>query len=224
MAESWNSAGKFNREALQWDENPQRRFLADAAARAVKTAIRPDSGLNALEIGCGTGLVSLEIAPLVKTLTAIDTSPEMLEVLNYKAANTGISNIITFCGDLENYTGTITSNERFDLIYSSMALHHIEDTAACIGALSGLLSPGGSIAIADLEAEDGFFHDDPTEKVHHGFERDKLSALFRQNGLRETSYRTIHVIHKPCREGKKAEYPVFLVTASHSLSGGLLST
>lgn len=217
MAKSWDSTGKFNREAFLWDDNPQRRFLADMVANAILTAVKPRTGLNALEIGCGTGLVSLAIAPETNKLTAIDTSMEMLEILKLKAENTGIANITTCCSDLESYSEKSVPPEKFGLIYCSMALHHIEDTRGCIGILSRILSPGGIIAIADLEAEDGFFHDDPAEKVHHGFEREWLAELFRLNGLRETSYNRIHVIRKTNREGRNAEYPVFLVTASHDV-------
>jgi 2-polyprenyl-3-methyl-5-hydroxy-6-metoxy-1,4-benzoquinol methylase len=216
MTESWDSTGKFNREAFLWDDNPQRRFLADAAAMSIIAAAIPQNRWQALEIGCGTGLVSLAIAPLVERVTAINTSREMLEVLQYKAGIAGISNIRTHCSDLDLFSSGTGPEEKFDLIYCSMTLHHIEDTAGCIRIFSRHLSPDGIIAIADLEPEDGRFHEDPEENVHRGFERSSLSALFRQNGLQETSYSTIHIIRKTNRDGVAAEYPVFLVTASRS--------
>lgn len=214
MQNSWNSTGKFDREALQWDEKPQRRILGDAVAKAMIRDAKPHGSMRALEIGCGTGLVSLAIAPLVMSLSAIDTSREMLEVLEYKTATAGIRNIRAICSDLGTFSETAGQQERFDLIYCSMTLHHIEDTASFIAGISRILCPGGIIAIADLETEDGLFHDDPEEKVHHGFDRIALAELFRRNGLQVKSHRTIHVISKTNREGRQAEYPVFLATAT----------
>ncbi|NTW56003.1 MAG: class I SAM-dependent methyltransferase [Chlorobiaceae bacterium] len=214
MTGSWNSTQKFNNEALQWDENPQRRLIAEVVGTAIVETEKSAGWKNALEIGCGTGLVSLLIAPHTEKLTAIDTSREMVEVLRHKISESGISNIRIFCSDLEAFTAGAEQEDRFDLIYCSMSLHHIQDTGAVIASFSNLLAPGGTLAIADLEPEDGSFHDDPAENVHHGFERSMLSGLFSRNGLRETSFRTIHIIRKPGRNNEIAEYPVFLATAS----------
>ena len=63
MAEKWNSPDKFNREASQWDENPQRRAVALEVAKAIIAATTPKLTMHALEFGCGTGLVTMEIAP-----------------------------------------------------------------------------------------------------------------------------------------------------------------
>ena len=214
MTGSWNSTKKFNREALEWDENPQRRLIAEKVGKAILETGKSAGWINALEIGCGTGLVSLLIAPHTEKLTAIDTSREMVEVLRHKISKSGISNIRVLCSDLETFTACAGKEERFDLIYCSMSLHHIQDTGAVIGSFSNLLAQGGTLAIADLEPEDGSFHEDPAENVHHGFERSTLSGLFSRNGLGETSFRTIHIIRKPGRNSAMAEYPLFLATSS----------
>ena len=46
-----------------------------------------------LEIGCGTGIVSLGIAPLVKSVVAADISPQMISVAKSKAQHASITNI-----------------------------------------------------------------------------------------------------------------------------------
>ncbi len=214
MAGTWNSADKFNREASQWDENPQRRAVALGVAQAIIEAVNPGKTMRALEFGCGTGLVSLEIAQFVKTLSAIDTSPEMLAVLEEKISRSGITNIETSCTNLSASSETTLKEKRFELIYSSMTLHHIDDTAAFLNRLADLLSPGGIVALADLDLEDGLFHDDPLEKVHHGFDRAELAALLNGAGLLVTSFETIYTFNKTNRAGITAAYPVFLVTAT----------
>jgi len=214
MSGAWNSSEKFNREAAEWDANPQRRAIALSVAKAIIAATNPDKTMHALEFGCGTGLLTMQIAPLVKTLSAIDTSQEMLAILKEKTKTSGIKNIESSCTNLSSPSDTALNNRSFELIYSSMTLHHIDDTAAFLIRLSTLLSPGGTLALADLDAEDGLFHDDPLEKVHHGFDRADLAALLHGAGLEVKSFETIYTFNKTNRAGITAAYPVFLVAAT----------
>ncbi len=214
MAGAWNSSEKFNREAAEWDANPQRRAVALSVAKAIIAATNPAKTMHALEFGCGTGLLAMEIAPLVKRLCAIDTSREMLAVLEEKIRTSAIENIEASSTNLSSPSDTALNNRSFELIYSSMTLHHIDDTAGFLNRLSTLLSPGGKLALADLDLEDGLFHDDPLEKVHHGFDRAELAALLHGASLEVKSFETIYTFNKKNRAGISAAYPVFLVTAS----------
>lgn len=213
MHDSWNSPDKFNREALQWDENPRRSALALAVSKAIIASASPNKTTRALEFGCGTGLVTMEIASLAGSIVAIDTSREMLAVFHEKIRTSGITNIETREIDLLSPLQNGLQQESFDLIYSSMTLHHISDTAGFLNRISNILAPGGMIAIADLDKEDGLFHDDPLEKVHHGFEREELAAMLEAAGLQKTMFQTAYQFEKENREGKRVVYPVFLVTA-----------
>ncbi len=217
MADSWNSPDKFNREAKAWDNNPGRKALAEAVAKAIIVTAKPDNTMHALEIGCGTGLVTMEIAPLVNSISAIDTSTQMLAVLEEKISRSGITNVKTTCTDLLSPSGSSAGEKDFALIYSSMTLHHIDDTRGFLNRLSTLLSPGGMIALADLDLEEGFFHDDPIEKVHHGFERKELTAMLESAGVQGAMFETIYVFDKVNRTGERSSYPVFLVTATKAM-------
>ena len=213
MTDTWNSPDKFNREASLWDENPQRRAVALEVAKAIIAATNPRDTAHALEFGCGTGLVTMKIAPLVKTLSAVDTSSAMLSVLQEKIKTSGLSGIETICTDLSSPSDTFAAEKTFELIYGSMTLHHIDDTAGFLIRISRLLSPGGMLALADLDQEDGMFHDDPLEKVHHGFDRGVLAAMLKAAGLETILFETIYTFNKTNRSGATAAYPVFLVTA-----------
>jgi predicted TPR repeat methyltransferase len=214
MADTWNSSDKFNREALLWDENPRRSALALAVSKAIIASTSPNKTMHALEFGCGTGLVTLEIASLAGSIVAIDTSMEMLAVLQEKIRNSLIANIETTCVDLLTYTQNREHEESFDLIYSSMTLHHIRDTEGFLGRIASILTPEGALAIADLDVEDGLFHDDPLEMVHYGFNREKLASSLDAAGMQVTSFETIYTVNKTNRAGINAAYPVFLVTAT----------
>ncbi|NMW19795.1 MAG: class I SAM-dependent methyltransferase [Chlorobiaceae bacterium] len=209
---------KFDREARQWDDNPQRKVLAQCVAKAIIAAAKPAKSMLALEFGCGTGLVTLEIAPLVKRLYAVDTSREMVAILRDKIDTCRITNIEASCLDILSPSANDFDEKRFDLMYCSMTLHHIDDTEGFLSRISHLLSPGGMICIADLVEEDGLFHDDPLEKVHRGFDRDGLAAMLKAAGLEPTSFEIIHTFNKINRSGATAAYPVFLVTATNTIS------
>jgi len=59
----------------------------------------------------------------------------------------------------------------FDLIFSAMALHHVQNTDALLDRFASLTAPGGWIALADLDTEDGTFHSGDSGPVHPGFNR-----------------------------------------------------
>ncbi|NTW64315.1 MAG: class I SAM-dependent methyltransferase [Chlorobiaceae bacterium] len=214
---SWNSQNKFNQQASGWDDNPRRTLLAETIAKAIIADVTPQPTMRALEFGCGTGLVTLAIAPLVSSLTAVDTSEEMLGVLRGKIAANNISTVQLICTDLSNPPADVFSEEPFDLIYSSMTLHHISEPGDFLRQIIRYLAPGGTIAIADLDKEDGYFHDDPDEKVHHGFERSQLSVMLQEAGLDAPVFSTPMVMEKTNRMGMTKPYSIFLVTAHKRL-------
>lgn len=213
--QEWNSAGKFAQVASQWDEHPLRRTIAQQVADAIIEQVQPTRQMRALEFGCGTGLVSMAIAPLVGHLVALDTSAEMLEVLQEKISAQHLSGIETHTGKLESYDGQENvAPEGFELIYASMTLHHIHDTAAFLQHAVGRLAPGGILALADLDLEDGTFHPDPDEEVHPGFDRDALTRLLEAAGLEQVRFTTVYTVEKPAATGGgMASYSIFLVTA-----------
>jgi 2-polyprenyl-3-methyl-5-hydroxy-6-metoxy-1,4-benzoquinol methylase len=91
-----------------------------------------------------------------------------------------------------------------------MTLHHIEDVQALLGRLTGLLAPGGWLALADLDREDGGFHGGPMPGVFHlGFERDWVMDRLHTLGLADVTARTAHTVY---RADPDAEYPIFLIS------------
>jgi ubiquinone/menaquinone biosynthesis C-methylase UbiE len=200
----------FNREAAQWDANPGRVKLANDVADAVLRTTALTKNMEALDFGCGTGLVTLRLQPLVKTITGADSSEGMLEVLRGKVTAAGLTNVRTQLVDFEK-------GERiegaFDLIVSSMTLHHVPDTAALFRQWYGGLVPGGKLCFADLDSEDGSFHGDNTGVFHLGFTRSRLKELLQEAGFRDVQDTTAATMVKEIPEKGKKEFRVFLITA-----------
>lgn len=210
---NWTDSQRFDSKASEWDANVVRAALADAVARAIIAHLPVSRPENALEIGCGTGLVTMKVAPKCGLLTAVDTSQEMLAKLEEKLIVDGVPNVMTELLDLADPESALILPGSFDFVFSSMTLHHISDTETFLAHLSSLMTPGATLAIADLDAEDGLFHDDETEKVHHGFDRMQLTTMIESAGFTNVSFMTAHLIEKKNRAGQQATYPVFLVTA-----------
>ena len=98
-----------------------------------------------LDFGCGTGLVSNEIADNVKMVYAIDISSKMIEIAREKAVRKNIQNI--------EYVRTTIFDARFsqdsiDVILVFNILHLLEDPQKVIQRITELLKPGGIIISA----------------------------------------------------------------------------
>lgn len=205
---SADNVKRFDDAAADWEEKPQRVALARKVAEAIQWAIPLASAMQVLEYGCGTGMVSRALSPYVEKIIAIDTSPQMLEVLRKKAKDEKIGNIETLAHDL---TKQPLPNKDFDLIVSCMTLHHIPDIEALIQQFFATLKPGGYLAVADLVTEDGSFHADNTGVVHYGISPQEVQAILAKNGGLDVGVKEIHSIEKPQENDAKLRgYPVFL--------------
>ncbi len=197
---------RFDQAAASWDAQTPRVILAKKIGAAIM-ALPLTAEMEAMEYGCGTGLVGLALAPVLRHLTAIDTSQGMLDVLRHKIADQRIGNVEVLSCNLE----TEAYHQRHDLIFSAMTLHHIKDTKGLLHQLTTSLKPGGYLAIADLVSEDGTFHKpDITGIWHHGFEPQLLEELLLGLDMEDLSSTIVHTLIK--EEDPHHEYPVFLLT------------
>lgn len=199
----------FDNRAVTWDDEPRRVELARSVARAIIETVGPTPAMDALDFGCGTGLVTLLLQPHLRSITGVDSSKGMLAVLEAKTREKGISNVhpvFLDAGRGERPTGS------YHLVVSSMTLHHVADLPALLRLFHDLLLPGGMLCLADLDQEDGTFHDDPTGVFHFGFQRSFLSGLLEQAGFTAPSDTTAAAIRKGPADSPR-DYPVFLISA-----------
>jgi putative AdoMet-dependent methyltransferase len=198
-----NESDFFADKAGAWDAQPVPRQISEGVWRALSAALPLTGEEVALDLGAGTGLLSERLAPRVRSLLAVDTSPSMLAELARKPALAG--RVEALCQDL----ASTPLGRQVDLVVSAMALHHIEDTGAILRALAAALVPGGRLALADLDAEDGDFHPAEAVGVHHaGFDRGHLGRLLEDAGFEAVVFQTACEV---ARDGKR--WPIFLVTA-----------
>lgn len=203
----------FDREAAKWDTNPDRVKLAHDVAAAIVREVNLTKDMEVLDFGCGTGLLTLRLQPLVKTITGVDSSQGMLRVLQDKIEMQELNNIRTRFVDFEKDERVAGA---YNLIVSSMTLHHVPDTVALFKEWFALLRPGGQVCFADLDTEDGSFHGDNMGVFHLGFDREELKHLLRDAGFGDVRDTTATAMSREVAGQGVREFPVFLITARRS--------
>jgi len=196
----------FDKEAAGWDSNPMRVKLAGdiATALAHRVHLKPD--MEVLDFGCGSGLLTLFLAPFVKSVIALDSSRGMLDVLEKKIVGQKIVNVKPLYCDAMHVRGLVG---KYNLITSSMALHHVEDAVGLINIFYDHLLPGGFLAIADLDPDGGLFHDDKTQVFHNGFDRERIKSYFKKFGFRDIAVSDAAIVNKPVA-GILKKFTIFL--------------
>jgi cyclopropane fatty-acyl-phospholipid synthase-like methyltransferase len=198
----------FDKDAAAWDDNPGRVSLAKDVFSTISGHVPINRVMNVLDFGCGTGLLTLQIAPLAGSVTGADSSPGMIDVLRGKIAREGAGNVTTLLLDDK---GTIPT-ERYDLIVSSMTFHHIEKIETVLKMFSEWLTDEGYLCIADLDPDNGLFHPDSKGVFHPGFNRDDIRRAMEQAGFNRISDTTAAEMIKPDANGEMRRFTVFLMT------------
>lgn len=199
----------FDERAKDWDSDPMKVHRAKTVAEAIRSAIPLTQEMSALEYGCGTGLLSFALQSRLGKIILADTSQGMLDVLAGKISASGVGNMTPLRLDLSSDP---VPSQPFDLTYSLMTLHHIEDAKGILKKFHALLRPGGWLCVADLDKEDGTFHTDGTTDVHLGFERGELQKWVEEAGFSGVQFSTAYEIKKDI-DGVEKTFPVFLLTA-----------
>jgi predicted TPR repeat methyltransferase len=165
--------------------------------------------MDAMDFGCGTGLLTLALQLHLRSIDGVDSSRGMLKVLGEKVREQGLTNVRPVHCAVER-------GERpagpYHLVVSSMTLHHVAELAPLFRLFHDLLLPGGTICLADLDKEDGTFHDDQTGVQHFGFDRHDVIKILAEAGFTVFREDTIAVIEKSSPD-KTCTYPVFLICA-----------
>jgi len=195
---------RFDKAAKDWDKSDFRTQLSQGIGRALLENVALEPSMHLMDFGAGTGLLSAHVAPKVAKVSAVDLSQGMLDELTAKEELSG--KVLAYCRNIVHEP----LQSDFDGIVSAMALHHVEDTDEILRVFIDHLQPGGFVALADLDKEDGSFHKHGNEGVFHfGFDRDELRNRLEAAGFAEVRFVTAHTV---TRDNGRS-YPIFLVTA-----------
>lgn len=129
----------FNQQAAQWD-NHMIRY--DEVIEQIMDQALISEGKDILDVACGTGvLIPDYLKRNVKSVTAIDISPEMIRIAEGKFLQ---DNVEFICGDVEK----TKFSKQFDCIMVYNAFPHFENQKGLIEYLGGMLKEGGTLSVA----------------------------------------------------------------------------
>jgi len=130
-----------------WDRHGSAGLAAVTAAVLDVADVTPDA--QVVDLGCGTGQISLPLAGRGARVLAVDVSPAMIRQLRAQATQAGVTSLEGLAMPIEDLS---LPEGSADLVVSSYALHHLRDAdkARLVSAAFGWLRPGGRLVIADM--------------------------------------------------------------------------
>lgn len=113
---------------------------------------RVKSGDQILDLGCGTGLLSLKCLQQARcSVTGADYSPKMIDVFNDKIKKLKLKDRISLC--LMDAASLKFKDGTFDKVVSSVALHHLKDKLPALKRIFRILKPGGIFILGEVDMD-----------------------------------------------------------------------
>jgi ArsR family transcriptional regulator len=168
-------------------------------ASAISSLLPP---LEVADFGCGTGVLTVELAKWAKKVVAIDRNAAALEQAKARAEHEGLTNVTFVEGDLGALK--LPSGKR-QLVVISQSLHHVQEPGAVLREAARLLEPQGRLVVLELMPHREEWVRERLGHVHLGFDPDRL-----MEDASEAGFTKLKLTPYP-KEGAAA-FRVFLLT------------
>ncbi len=175
---------KFDSMANYYD-TPERIEISKIISDNIRAQVTKATEKCAIDFGCGTGLVGLNLLDVFSSVLFIDASQNMVDVIKNKLEYLRVENADTLCIDLETIQ---PENLHADYIILSHVLLHIKDINAILSRLYSILNKGGHLFIIDFDKNESITSAD----VHNGFEQDNLIKTIIGLGFNKAEARTFY--------------------------------
>jgi len=130
----------------RWFETPIGSLVREYESRLLLEMTRPARGERILDVGCGTGIFTLDLLAAGARVTGLELSRPMLRRAGKKASGFPFSMVQ---GDMRGLPFTEGS---FDKTVSVTAIEFVEDARAAVAELFRVTRPGGSVVVACLNS------------------------------------------------------------------------
>jgi len=129
------------------------------------------------DLGCGTGFVSLAVAPEAGLVFSVDNLTNILVELKKSSFKKRLKNIYPLKSSLDNLT---LFDESLDIVFINMALHHIHDAQKAIMEMSRVLKKGGTVVISDVTEHNGEWAKEEMFDEWLGFSNNQIHQWLKQ--------------------------------------------
>ena len=139
----------WTRRAASWDHGAANNPGLVKVVEQVLREADPSPGTRAVDLGCGSGQVTLALAKRCESVLGVDVSEKMIALLLENAAQQGISNVAGRAVPIEHLGLAECS---VDLVVSNYALHHLrdKDKQVAVNEAFKWLRPGGRLVVGDM--------------------------------------------------------------------------
>ncbi len=139
----------WTRRAAEWDHGAGSNPGLVKVVNTVLAEADAQPGMLAVDLGCGSGQLTITLARQVDKVIGVDVSQRMIDLLTTNAKAEGVTNIegrATPIEHLDIAPGSV------DLVVSNYALHHLRDAdkALAVRRATGWLKPGGKLVLGDM--------------------------------------------------------------------------
>ena len=182
MSESWDE------QAEGWDSNSD-VVLYSRKAYNTLCEILDLEGIDILDFGCGTGLLTELLSPTANRILGLDSSEKMISVLE----NKHLGNVDTLTAELTEDTikSNVALQSKFDLVVASSVCAFLPNYQSTLRLLKTLMKPNGIFVQWDWLKTDG--------DSGFGFTEEMVESAFVQAGLEPLS--TTKAISLESKEG-----------------------
>jgi arsenite methyltransferase len=142
-------ADEFDRQASHYDDSLTVRTFQGRAQSLVLGKIRIEKGMHILDLGCGTGTGTIEIAARLEgtgRVMGLDLSEKMIEQAEHKLAELECTNVAFVVGN----GAELVYDGCFDYVLSTNAFHHFGDKEGVFSRVWRSLKPGGTFLVQDI--------------------------------------------------------------------------
>ncbi|MDQ0061638.1 class I SAM-dependent methyltransferase [Paenibacillus harenae] len=175
---------KFEMIANTYD-TPERIQVAKVSSDAIREYLVDANSKNAIDFGCGTGLVGMNLLNDFNSVLFLDTSQNMINQIKQKISDFNIENAATLCFDFEKED---LSDLHADYIFMAQVLLHINDVEFVLSRLFDVLNEGGHLIIVDFNENENVVSD----IVHNGFDQVKLTDMMTKIGYSNIQSKTFY--------------------------------
>lgn len=199
----------FEQVSPRWDELRQ-GFYGDDVRDAVLAAARILPEHTVLDVGAGTGFLTIGAAKRARRVIALDFSESMLEEARAKLDRKNVEFRVGSAEDIPLPDSSV------DSVIGNMMLHHCPRPAVAVNEMARVLGRGGILVLSDLQE-----HSYESLRKEHadlwlGFKLEHIKSLLEQAGLESVNASALSSCCSETRGEGQLKIPMFLATGHKS--------